>query len=132
MIRLIPATAAILTLAACVPPPVEVGRALFNDACAVCHGRDAQGNGTLAGDLPKAVPDLTTLSARNGGVYPKGYVLATIDGLNRRDNPHSKMPEFGALLQEGLLVPVDTGDGRATPTPERLAALAAYVERLQK
>ncbi|TYB89180.1 cytochrome c [Oceaniovalibus sp. ACAM 378] len=132
MTRFLICTAALLGLTACVPPPVEVGRALYGDACAVCHGPLGKGDGSLAGDLPKRPADLTGLSARNGGVFPQGAVMAVIDGYNRRDDPHGVMPEFGEVLQEGRLVPVDIGDGRQTPTPERLVALAAYVERLQE
>jgi hypothetical protein len=39
------------------------------------------------------------------------------------------MPEFGPLL-DGPTVLVETAPGVATPTPERLVALAEHVERL--
>jgi len=42
------------------------------------------------------------------------------------------MPEFGPALQEGRLVMVETGPGVTTPTPERLYALARYLETLQE
>lgn len=132
MIRSLACFTACLALSACMPPPVEVGRALYDQACAACHGERGRGDGLLAGDLLTPPPDLTRLSADNGGTFPTGRVLAMIDGYNRRDDPHGQMPEFGALLQEGWLVPVDIGDGRQTPTPERLVALAAYIESLQK
>ncbi|WP_099826721.1 c-type cytochrome [Oceaniglobus indicus] len=119
-------------VAACTPPPVEVGRGLYNDVCAACHGATGKGDGRLAGDLGQRPPDLTMLTARNGGVFPQAAVMGVIDGYHRRDDPHGEMPVFGDLLAEGNLVGVDTGDGRLTPTPERLVALAAYVERLQK
>lgn len=132
MIRFTINIATLVGLSACMPPPVEVGRALYGQACAACHGESGRGDGLLAGDLSVPTPDLTQLSANNGGVFPMGHVLAQIDGYNRSDSSHGQMPEFGALLQEGWLLPVDIGDGRQTPTPERLVALAAYVESLQE
>ncbi|WP_108482665.1 c-type cytochrome [Oceaniglobus ichthyenteri] len=121
----------LIALTACVEPPAEVGRALYTDACASCHGVDGRGVGDAPLTLGKPVPDLTTLTTRNNGVFPQVYVMGVIDGYWRSDDPHSVMPEFGAELQAGDLVGVDTGDGRLTPTPVRLVALAAYLEGLQ-
>ena len=119
-------------LSACAPQPVEVGRGLYSDICAACHGSDGRGDGRLSLDLGTRPPDLTQLSAKNGGVFPQAQVMGVIDGYHRSDDPHSEMPVFGELLASGDLVGVDVGDGRLTPTPERLVALAAYVETLQK
>ena len=46
------------------------GAQLFKTWCASCHGLTGQGNGALAPMLKQAVPDLTQLAAKNGGVYP--------------------------------------------------------------
>ena len=46
--------------------------------------------------LIKTAPDLTTLSARNGGIFPINYVMSTIDGFNRALHFSGAMPEFGA------------------------------------
>ncbi|WP_245398628.1 c-type cytochrome [Oceaniglobus trochenteri] len=132
MIRLALAATTLATLAACVPPPAEVGRGLYAESCTACHGATGKGDGDLAGNLGKPVPDLTQLSARNGGTFPRTYVMGVIDGFSREGDPHSVMPEFGAGMEDDMLVPVDTGDGRATPTPAPLVALAAYLERLQE
>ena len=40
------------------------------------------------------------------------------------------MPIFGDLA-EGALVPFDAGDGKETPTPVALIALANYLETIQ-
>jgi len=123
---------ALLALAACVQPPVEVGRALYNDACAVCHGPGGKGDGPMAAGLSSAPPDLTGLSARNGGVFPQTYIMGVIDGYSRRVDPHSMMPEFGPEMQAGDLVLLDTFFLIGTATPEKLVALAAYLEKLQE
>jgi len=123
---------ALLALSACVQPPVEVGRALYADNCAQCHGAGGKGDGPMSRSLLKAPPDITGLTRANGGVFPQVYVMGVIDGYTRRADPHSVMPEFGGDLQAGDLVMVNTGDGIITPTPERLVALAAYLEGLQE
>lgn len=123
--------ASVLALAACTPPEVS-GRADFRDFCASCHGADGRGGGEAAELLGKRPADLTTLSARNGGTFPRVRVMSVIDGYTRRDQHGSKMPEFGPLLEEGELELVDTGGGILTPTPTRLVALAAYLETIQE
>lgn len=131
MIQRISAVAAALLLAGCAPQPVEVGRSFFAANCAGCHGADARGAGPAAAGLPRPVPDLTTIAARNGGVFDRNAVMSVIDGYWRRGDPDHPMPEFGATM-EGRLVLVETGPGIVTPTPEALVALADYLAALQR
>ncbi|SFA80069.1 Cytochrome c, mono-and diheme variants [Poseidonocella pacifica] len=118
------------TLAACVQPPVISGKTLFLENCSGCHGAAANGEGALAGHLDVAPPDLTRLTARNGGVFPETHVLSTIDGYTRGDHFSREMPEFGAALG-GDPVMIETGEGIVTPTPERLVAIAEYLQAIQ-
>lgn len=111
-------------------PEPEDGRMLFAENCAICHGADGKGGGPAAEGMDPQPPDLTQISARNGGVFPTSMVLSAIDGYTRQPAAED-MPEFGALL-EGPMVPVDTGGPLMTPTPRPLAALAAYLELIQK
>ncbi len=127
---------AALGLAGCVetgpgamPDPSD-GRALFMQNCAVCHGEDARGNGSMARAMKKAPANLTLISVRNGDRFPRAKVMSIIDGYARSDLKGPAMPEFGALL-EGDLVPYDSGDGTLTPTPRKLVALAEYLETIQ-
>ena len=126
------AFAVVLGVAGCATPPVEVGRATYAESCAACHGITGRGDGPLAGDLTKLPPDLTQISAANGGTFPQVRVMSVIDGYTRRGHHESIMPEFGTDLGEGELVLVPTGQGILTPTPERIVALAAYLETLQE
>ncbi|MFP7571152.1 c-type cytochrome [Marivita sp. S2033] len=131
---LVVASASAMLLAACTPeemPQASDGRALFVENCAVCHGADGKGNGSMARAMRKAPPDLTLISLRNRNTFPKAKVLSTIDGYTRTDMMGPGMPEFGALL-EGDLVPLDTGDGVLTPTPRKLVALLEYIESIQR
>ena len=60
--------------------PSMAGQDLFSFYCAPCHGRDAKGNGPVAAALKSAPPDLSRLSLRNGGTFPRGRVVQFIAG----------------------------------------------------
>lgn len=125
---------ALAALAACVTPEpdasVEAGRLAFEANCAACHGDDGRGAGELGIELFTIPPDLTTLSAQNGGVFPREYVMSTIDGYERSHSFSAAMPEFG-MIDLGPTVIVEE-DGVGTPVPATLLALAAYLETLQE
>jgi hypothetical protein len=125
--------ALILGIIACAPAPEVVGQKIYNDNCTSCHGKTARGNGPLASQLERPVPDLTTILERNGGTFPMADVMSTIDGYLRRVRGGDLlMPEFGTDLQAGPLVNFDSGDGILTPTPSRLIAIAEYLRSIQR
>ena len=116
-------------LTACNPTPelrteAAYGASLFQQSCADCHGANAMGTPGLA-------PDLTTLSKRNGGSFPRDRILAQIDGLGRHGDPDAVMPEFGAG-DLGPAVVVEEEEGIGTPIPSDLIALAAYLISIQQ
>ncbi|MBW7921290.1 MAG: cytochrome c [Rubellimicrobium sp.] len=124
------AVLAALALAACVDEAPPDGHSLFAENCASCHGADAKGGGELAAGLPVAPPDLTTISARHRGVFPRDYVMSTIDGYSRGLHGAQVMPEFG----DGNLGPtviIEDGEGNGIPVPVNLLALAQYIESIQ-
>lgn len=119
-----------LVLAGCVAAERPTGRQLFAENCTACHGPQGRGNGWAAVGLSPPPADLTTISARNGGVFPLADVLSSIDGFHRETYDNSLMPQFGLLFREPM-TQVDTGDGIMTPVPEPLLAVAEYLETLQ-
>lgn len=120
----------LLALAACQTPALQpqVARQDFATYCAGCHGADARGGGPDAEGLSVQPPDLTRLSARNGGTFPLVAVMSQIDGYSRTGT----MPDFGSMLVEDRQVLVETSPGVSTPAPERLVLLARYLESLQR
>jgi mono/diheme cytochrome c family protein len=108
---------------------VEAGRAAYQDNCAACHGADGRGGGALGAQLDAEPPDLTTLSARNGGSFPRDAVMSVIDGYARSHAFSAAMPEFGALDLGPAVIVED--DGIGTPVPATLLALANYLETIQ-
>jgi mono/diheme cytochrome c family protein len=130
----LPLIAAALAAVSCTPQHREEvsGLALYREFCLACHGEGGKGDGIAAAGLPRPPADLTAISARNGGTFPLARVMSTIDGYARLSDHSSIMPEMGPVLQQGGMVPVDTGDGIETPVPVRLLALAEYVKTLQE
>ena len=120
---------AILGLAACIEEPID-GRTAYLENCAACHGADGTGNGPAARGLATAPPDLTQISARNGGAFPTTKVMSIIDGLNRDAHFSTAMPEFGAGdLGEVVIV---ENQGRGTPVPLQLQLLTEYLQSIQQ
>jgi len=108
----------------------EAGAMFFAQDCAACHGTDARGAGEFGEQLFTVPPDLTQLSANNGGVFPGDYVLGVIDGFDRGAHFSAAMPEFGAG-DMGPTVIVEE-DGLGTPVPARLLALGTWLETIQE
>ena len=122
-------------VAACMPQMPgggASGHATYADYCAACHGTTGKGDGPAASGLSPRPADLTTLAARNGGVFPMVRVMGKVYGYSQgKGGGGGPMPEFGPLL-DGPTVLVETAPGVMTPTPERLVALANHVEKLGK
>ena len=55
----------------------------FAQYCVACHGKDAKGTGTLAATLKPKPADLTGLTTRNGGTFPRDMVFQVIDGSKK-------------------------------------------------
>lgn len=58
----------------------DTGKGEYMNRCAVCHGQSGKGDGGAIDILNTPPADLTTLSKKNGGVFPIERVYAVIDG----------------------------------------------------
>ena len=111
-------------------PPLVIdslyGPDLFKFYCATCHGRDAKGGGPVTVALKSLPPDLTTITARNGGVFPKaaveGFVTNAGAGLAPAHGT-ADMPVWGPIFQS-----LDPSDSRVKV---RIANLVAFIESIQ-
>ncbi len=125
------ALASALVLAGCGPEPApSPGAAAYQDYCAICHGSRALGDGPIAPELEVPPPDLTLISARNGGVFPLRAVADTVYGFSGKHEA-DLMPEFSPLL-DGPDVAVPRADGEDEVMPMRLAEVVTYLESLQR
>jgi len=77
------------------------GKTSYVRYCVSCHGKEAKGDGPLASDLRVAVPDLTTLAARNEGKYPFDRVVRIIEnGEALRGHGTADMPAWGDVFKK--------------------------------
>lgn len=102
------------------------GPELYKAYCATCHGKDAKGNGPMAGSLRIAPSDLTRIAARNGGTFPFLQVQKIISGEQQPPSTHGtrEMPVWGPIFSE---VSWDQDLGRV-----RIYSLARYLEAIQE
>jgi mono/diheme cytochrome c family protein len=107
----------------------EEARASYVRACASCHGLDGRGDGPMASCLRVPPADLTLLSARHGGAFPRDFVLAVIAG--ERAVPSHGTREMPVWSQR---FGADTGASAAASLYARrhLELLTDYVESLQR
>ena len=95
---------AVLSISACQvaePKPVYDGARIFQENCAVCHGKTAAGDGPLATMLNRPVPDLRTIRSRDGGKFSELEVIQTIDGRGMRGaHGSADMPVWGWAFRE--------------------------------
>jgi mono/diheme cytochrome c family protein len=76
----------------------DLGKREYEMNCAVCHGLNGKGAGAYTDFLKKTPADLTTISKRNGGVFPLQRVYDVIDGRGVEIKAHGPrdMPIWGA------------------------------------
>lgn len=106
--------------------PVD-GPTVFQNDCAPCHGVDGRGKGPVSEALKQEVPDLTTLSRRNGGKFPTEHVKNTINfGEDKLIAAHGseKMPIWGPTFHE---IEFDQDLGNV-----RLENVTRYLESMQR
>jgi mono/diheme cytochrome c family protein len=106
--------------------PSLAGEDLFSFYCSSCHGRDAKGNGPVAPVLKKPPADLTLLSRRNGGTFPRERLVQYVAGggtLLSGAHGSNDMPVWGPIF-----VSLDSSDRMAIL---RIDNVVQYLESLQ-
>jgi len=103
------------------------GSAVYKTYCAVCHGKEARGDGPLAENLRHAPPDLTTLAKRNAGKFDAARVYRMIDGRDPvKGHGGPDMPIWGDAFKR-------SSEGYSEKAvKERIAALVDHLNSLQR
>ena len=102
------------------------GKEMFQSYCAVCHGKDAKGDGPAASALKVPPPNLTELAKKNGGKFPSAHVASVIRGQADPASHGSKdMPVWGPLFSS-------ISKGQEGQVQQRVANLVNYIETLQQ
>jgi mono/diheme cytochrome c family protein len=100
------------------------GKDMFVSYCAACHGVDAKGGGPAAPALKATLSDLTLMSQKNDGKFPKVRVHAILRGDEElAAHGSAEMPVWGTVLKS-----FSEGDNVVTM---RITAIANYLESLQ-
>ena len=114
-----------------IEPDPNAGEWYFARYCGACHGMNAEGDGPLQEILTVQAPDLTQLSASNGGVFPVSRVVRQIDGRDPMLAHGGEMPLFGELFSfTDAAIASETGQPFVTAQP--IADLTAWLESVQE
>ena len=108
----------------------ETGKALYVNACAVCHGATGIGDGPMAEVLNVQIPNLQQLSQKNDGVFPMLDVIHIIDGRTGVRSHGSEMPFWGNQFKSESVG--DAGVyGSEVIVRGKMLSLALYLESIQ-
>lgn len=108
---------------------VERGQTIFAKECSACHGASGDGAGTASLGLGMTPPDLTGLTARNDGAFPRAFVQRFVLGKIEKEDPDAAMPEFGKV---GLEHAARKGTPAGEVSSEDMIALLDYMETIQQ
>ena len=126
-----PATIVFLAimLSACAAsrPAPPSGAETFATHCIACHGPLGEGDGPVAAVLSGMVPNLRTLSQRNGGEFPAETVASYIDGRSFPAAHGARMMPVWGEVFDGTTRLVNGAEGAQT----RIEALVAYLRGIQ-
>ena len=105
----------------------EEGKLSYRRACASCHGIDGRGSGPVAPALRTPPADLTTLTARHQGDFPRDHVIAVIVG-------ERELPGHGTREMPVWSERFGPGAGRVASgwARRRVELLADHVASLQR
>ena len=81
---------------------LSVGKELYDEHCAACHGTDGKGHGPAANSLKRQPSDLTRLTIRHGGNFPYDYVSKVLTfGPGSGPGAHGSavMPAWGFIFR---------------------------------
>ena len=104
----------------------------FRLYCSNCHGEGGRGDGPKTFGLSGPAPDLTRLSERNGGVFPRGRLQAIIDGREvLKNHGDREMPVWGVWFKMEAEEGLGGAEGDEGTVQRRITALIDFLETLQ-
>ena len=115
----------------------DIDKYEYHVSCAVCHGDNGKGDGSLMRYYNKHAADLTVIQKNNNGVFPFDRVYEVIDGRQAvRGHGPGDMPVWGgaySLLSWQIQNPSSASKDQAQEsfTRGRIIALIGYFYTLQ-
>lgn len=111
----------------------ELGAADFQTYCAACHGVAAKGDGTVAEFLTIPAPDLTQLSKKNAGIFPRERIAEVIDGRAEvKVHGARDMPVWGDWFDTEAANEGMSYEEREAIVSARINALLSWLETIQE
>lgn len=106
------------------------GEQLYQNLCAACHNPDGTGNGVASRALDAGAPDLTRITARNGGDFPHDEIEWMIAN-NSAQGKHGRMV-MPAWEQQFMYVRTGlSAFQREAYARNRIHVLTEYLESMQ-
>jgi hypothetical protein len=113
--------------------PEELGRTDFVTYCAACHGVEGRGDGTIAEFLTITATDLTQLSKKNAGLFPRERAINVIDGRAEvKVHGPRDMPVWGDWFEFEAGSSVAGKGAEQKVVQARINALVDYIETIQE
>lgn len=112
----------------------SVGKDIYDQYCATCHGSDGMGAGPLTELMIDKPSDLTMLAADNPsepGVFPMLRVIHVIDGRSGLRAHGGPMPTYGEIFSAEVEDEMENY-GAVLETRGRVLSLAMYLESIQR
>lgn len=104
-------------------PTVDWGRDLYMSFCVSCHGWTGKGDGPAGPALTTPPADLTLLSARNKGKFPRTKIQRYLEGeLPVTAHGSREMPIWGKVFRR---------ESTGAETRMQFFALAEFLESIQ-
>jgi len=107
------------------PAAVERGRMLFDQHCALCHGKGGKGDGPAASTLNKRPTNVTLMQKRHGAFF-----AAQAESAIRGTNPVVAHGAPGMMVWGAILRANARGDEAAVDA--RVRDLLAFIESIQE
>ena len=111
----------------------ELGKEIYMDRCAVCHGETGLGDGMVGVLFDKKPKDLTQLAKIHNGAFPFSLVYQSIDG-RREIESHgwSQMPIWGKYFMiEAIDDPGINEKNARYVTQGRILSVVYYLQSIQ-
>lgn len=109
----------------------RIGAELYQRYCVSCHGESGIGEGPVAPFFKIDMPNLTTLTSRNDGVFPFMEVVEIISGGPRIEAHGGAIPIWGSPLMRREMGRAGYS-GTTIETMGRTLALTLYLESIQQ
>lgn len=106
---------------------MQEGNEFFQSYCVICHGKYADGRGSMANRLNTPPMDLTTIAKRRGGNFPDEEIFKIIAGVEDMPGHSSgEMPAWWETLKKSEDITKDK------VVKEKIEHIVAYLKAIQK